>query len=142
MKEVDIRQCWRSINSDLTFLGLKGHDFIIKGFSKTIKFIRRHFQTRNFNCTATESKFQDKCLFVYLLMAEIFFCLRPTTKRFPFSFQMCRMSRKFCCLFTRSQPENPKFQTPVRAPCLKFWSPKGKSQAPLATGRPLGFSFK
>ena len=55
---------------------------ISKVFSKTIKFIQCHFQTRNFNCTAAEvtEGFQDKWLFLYLLLTEILFCLWPTTK--------------------------------------------------------------
>ena len=84
------------------------------------------------------SEFQDKCLFVYLLSAEIFFWLCLTTKRFPFSFQKYRTSRGFCCLFTEIQPENHTFYSLIRAPCLKFWSPEGKSQEPLASGLPLG----
>ena len=46
------------------------------------------FDARNFNCAAaevTEANFKTSSPFVYLLAAEIFFCLRPTTKRFPFS---------------------------------------------------------
>ena len=38
-------------SSDLTFLMLEKKS---RGFSKTIKFNRCHFQTRNFNCTALE----------------------------------------------------------------------------------------
>ena len=55
---------------------------ISKVFSKTIKFIQCRFQTRNFNCTTAEvtEGFQDKCLFLYLLLTEILFCLWPTTK--------------------------------------------------------------
>ena len=57
----------------------------------------------------------------------LFFCLRPTTERFPFLFQKLRMSREFCRSFTESCPENQKFQAPVLAPCLQFWSPAAES---------------
>ena len=39
-------------------------------------------------------------------IGEIFFHLRPTTNRFPFSFQKCRISREFCRSFTGSYPQN------------------------------------
>ena len=48
------------------------------------------------------SEFQKKCLFVYFLSAEIFFCIQLMTKRFRFSFQKCRMDIAFCHSFTRS----------------------------------------
>ena len=35
--------------------GKESHDFDTENVSTTIKFIRDHFQTRNFNCTATEA---------------------------------------------------------------------------------------
>lgn len=95
-------------NSGLTFLKAKhwgkGQDFNNEGFSKTIRFIQDHFQTRNFNCAAAESpgvlahrsKFQDKCLFFYFLSAGIFFCLQLMTKSFVFLLHKCRMSSEFC----------------------------------------------
>ena len=49
------------------------------------------------------------------------------------------MNREFCCQLTGSWRKNHKFQAPMRAPCLKFWSPVGKSQVPLATGTALLF---
>ena len=88
-----------------------------------MKFIQGHFQTRNFNCTAaevTEANFKTRSLFVYLLPAEIFFCLQPTTKHFPFSFQQCTMRREFCHSFTKSQPENHKFQVPLSSSLIKI----------------------
>ena len=140
-------------NSGLTFLKAKhwgkGQDFNNEGFSKTIRFIQDHFQTRNFNCAAAESpgvlahrsKFQDKCLFFYFLSAGIFFCLQLMTKSFVFLFHKCRISSEFCRQLTGSWLKNQTFQAPVRAPCLKFWSPEGRSQTPLATGHPLGSSL-
>ena len=80
-------QLYKTYKSNLTFLkvkyGGKSQDFNTKDFSKTINFIQDHFQTRNFNCIVVESpergshrsKFQDKCLFIYFLSAEIFFAL-------------------------------------------------------------------
>ena len=50
-----ILSVFTSCSSDLTFLTLKkSHDFIIKGLSKTIKFIQHHFPTRSFDCSAAE----------------------------------------------------------------------------------------
>ena len=56
------------------------------------------------HCTAevTEANIKTSaCLFAFYRQ-KYFFCLWPTTKRFPFSFQKCRMSREFCCLFIGS----------------------------------------
>ena len=42
------------------------------------------------------SEFQDQVLvFVYILSAEIYFCLQLTIKCFLFSVQKCRMTREF-----------------------------------------------
>ena len=80
-------QLFKTYNSNLTFLkakyGGKSQDFNTNDFCKTINYIQDHFQTRNFNYTAVESpgrgshrnKFQDKCLLIYFLSAEIFFAL-------------------------------------------------------------------
>ena len=71
------------------------------------------------------SEFQDKRLFVYLLSVEIVFRLRPTTKRFPFSFEKCRMSREFCRSFTGSYPENHEFRRPFGLLVWNFGRPRG-----------------
>ena len=56
---------------------------------------------RELHCSeVTETNFNTSACFVYVLSAEIVFCLLPTTKCFPFLFQKCRISREFCCLFT------------------------------------------
>ena len=53
----------------------KNHDFDTESFSKTIKLIQDHFQTRNFNLTAaeasgaevTEAIFKTSaCLFIFI----------------------------------------------------------------------------
>ena len=69
-----------------TFLPLgESHDVNIEDFSRRLLNL---FDARNFNCAAaevTQANFKTSSPFVYLLAAEILFCLRPTTKRFPFS---------------------------------------------------------
>ena len=81
-------------NSGLTFLKAKhwgkGQDFNNEGFSKTIRFIQDHFQTRNFNCAAAESpgvlahrsKFQDKCLFFLLFISGNIFLPTADDQKF------------------------------------------------------------
>ena len=82
-----ILSVFTSCSSDLTFLMLKEKSWFYhwRFFSKTINFIPCHFK-----------------LFVYHLLAEIFFCLWPTIKHFPLSFKKCRMSMNCCSLFTGS----------------------------------------
>ena len=80
-----------SCNSYLTFLTQgESHDFNIKGFLKTIKFIQWHFQMRNFNCTAaevTEVNFKISSFLVYLLLAQIFFRATGDDQHFHFRFK-------------------------------------------------------
>ena len=66
-----------------------------KSFSKTIKFIRDHFQTRNINCSGTPGGRISRQLLVHSLLSVKIFCLWLTSTRFTFSFQNHRMSRKF-----------------------------------------------
>ena len=107
--------------------GVKVMTLILKVLQRPIKFIQCHL------AEVTEVNFKTSaCFFTFY---------RPNTECFLFSLQKCRMSREFCCLFTESWPDSHEFQAPVRVPCLKFWSPVGKSQVPLVTRCPLGSSL-
>ena len=122
---------------------MKSHDFNIEGFSKTIQFTRRHFQTTNFNCTAaevTEANLKTSAynwLFVYLWSAEIFFCLRPRTKRFPFSFQNAEWAGNFVVSSPKVSLRIISFRRPFGLPlwnfgrprvnCRRLWRPLGSS---------------
>lgn len=78
-------------NIDLMFLTLgKKSLFNIEGFFNII--FRR--ETSTALKPKSQKQISDNCLFFfYLLLAETFFCLRPTTIHFKFSFQQCSMSR-------------------------------------------------
>ena len=80
-----------SCSSNQPFLMLKEKSwFIIRGFSKTIKFIWRHFQMRNFNCSAvevTEVNFKTLCCLFTFYWWRFFFAHGRWSKVFRCRFK-------------------------------------------------------
>ena len=96
----------RPINSSGRKMWGKNRNFDTESFSKTIKFIRDHFQTRidnSMHCSRSPggSERSRQALVHSLLSVEIV-CLWSTSTRFMFQFQNHRMSRNFFCLFIGS----------------------------------------
>ena len=75
----------------------KNHNSDTESFSKTIKFIQDHFQTKKhqLHCSGSPGGRSSRQVLVHSLLSVEIFCLWSTSTHFMFSFQNHRTSRKF-----------------------------------------------
>ena len=102
------RVLFTSCNGDLTFFnaGRKVMILIPKVFLRLLQSFEPIFRReRQLHLSGSHKRISRQVLVCLPFIGGNFSCLLPTTKRFTFSFQKCRMSREFCRPFTGSWPE-------------------------------------
>ena len=129
----DFLSVFTSCNCDLIFLTLGGGGGLGFLISKVIRRLLNSFHAifRRETSTALQRKSQmqiskhKKCLFVYLLSAEIFFCHGQRSNVFRFRFKLyCRMSREFVVCSAEVSLRIIRFRRPFWLPLWNFGLPR------------------